>query len=37
MNKSEIKSWTKQATKLLIENRADLDKEFNGNKKNFKI
>lgn len=37
MNKSEVKSWTKQATKLLIENRADLDKEFNGNKKNFKI
>jgi len=36
-NKSEIKIWTKQATKLLIENRADLDNEFNGNKKNFKI
>lgn len=37
MDKSEIKIWTKQATKLLIENRADLENELNGNKKNFKI
>ncbi|KAF0720238.1 BED-type domain-containing protein [Aphis craccivora] len=32
-----IKTWTSRTIHLLIENRSDLEQEFNGNKKNFKI
>lgn len=33
----ENKIWTKSAIKLLIQNRGELEQEFNGNKKNHKI
>jgi len=33
----ETKIWTTKAIKLLIENRGDLEHEFNSNKKNHKI